>query len=148
MPAGQTGLAVVGGSKNAVVATSQGARLLYSEEASEVWFADYGFGRLQNGQAVIDIDPIFAETANLNESYHVFLQSYGNAEVYVSQRTPTAFTVLLREGESNVEFSYRVVAKRRGYERTRLQRAPWAEDDPNLYPEKRTQWEAKRRAMR
>ena len=131
------------GSKSAVVASSQGARLLYAEESSEVWFADYGFGRLQGGQAIIPIDPVFAETVNLQEAYHVFVQAYGNAELYVSQRTSTAFTVLLRDGEAHAEFSYRLVAKRRGYERARLERAPWSDDDPNLYPEKRAAWEAK-----
>jgi hypothetical protein len=41
-----------------------------------------------------------------------------------------------------VEFSYRLMAKRLGYEEQRLARAPWADDDPNLYPEKRAAWEA------
>jgi hypothetical protein len=31
---------------------------------------------------------------------------------------------------------YRIVAKRLGYEKTRLERAPCADDDPNLYPKK------------
>lgn len=145
---GQPGLQVAQGTKNAVVATSQGARALYTEEASEVWFAEYGFGRLQNGQARVAIDPLFSETVNLSGSYHVFVQAYGNAELYVSQRTTTAFTVLLREGDASVEFSYRLVAKRRGYESFRLQHAPWADDDPNLYPEKRAAWEAKRKGNR
>jgi hypothetical protein len=55
--------------------------------------------------------------------------------VYVSNRTSTQFEVHLREGEPNVEFSYRIVAKRLGYEDDRLERAPWADTDPNLYPE-------------
>ncbi len=141
---GQVGLQVVSGTKNAVVGTSIGARLLYTEEATEVWFADYGFGRLQNGQAVIAIDPTFAETVNLNISYHVFIQAYGNADLYVSRRGSGAFTVQLRDGDANAEFSYRLVAKRRDYERARLERAPWSDDDPNLYPEKRAAWEARR----
>jgi hypothetical protein len=29
------------------------------------------------------------------------------------------------------------MAKRLGYEDTRLERATWADNDPNLYPEKR-----------
>ncbi len=139
VPADQPGLfisrgilAVAGGVKNAIVATSQGARSLYSEEASEVWFADYGFGRLQNGQAIVPIDQLFAETVNLAESYHVFVQAYGDAQLYVSQRTSTSFTIQLRDGDPNVEFSYRLVAKRLGYERSRLERAPWADGDPNL----------------
>ena len=142
-PITRTGLNVVGGSKNAVVRTDQGSRLLYTEESSEVWFTDYGFGKLKNGVAVIAIDPLFAQTVSLTEPYHVFVQSYGDAELYVSQRTPTEFEVKARgTNTSNVEFSYRLVAKRLGYETDRLEPAPWADNDPNLYPEKRDQVDA------
>ncbi|MBI4234326.1 MAG: hypothetical protein HY686_07795, partial [Chloroflexi bacterium] len=48
------------------------------------------------------------------------------AELYVSQRTPTGFEVKLRGGDASVEFSYRLVAKRKGYEQTRLEQAPAA----------------------
>jgi hypothetical protein len=133
VPQGKVGLSS-NGSKNAVVGTSDGARLLYTEESTEVWFSDYGFGRLTNGSAFITIDPIFSETVNLDKPYHVFVQPYGDAELYVSQRTPAGFEVRLRAGDPGVEFSYRLVAVRRGYEDTRLERAPWADDDPNLYP--------------
>jgi len=142
VPSGKTGLNVASGTKSAVVRAEGGSRLLYTEESTEVWFTDYGFGKLQNGVAVISIDPLFAQTVNLNEPYHVFVQPYGNASLYVTNRTPTSFEVRLHDGDPNVEFSYRIVAKRLGYEDTRLERAPWADNDPNLYPEKRADWEA------
>jgi hypothetical protein len=141
-PPGKTGLNVASGTKSAVVRSNDGSRLLYTEESTEVWFTDYGFGKLQNGAAVITIDPVFAQTVNLNEPYHVFVQAYGNASLYVTNRTPTSFEVRLHDGDPNVEFSYRIVAKRLGYEAQRLERAPWADNDPNLYPEKRATWEA------
>ncbi len=134
---GKAGLNVVSGSKTAVVRAEDGARLLYTEESTEIWFTDYGFGKLQNGVAVITIDPLFAQTVNLKEPYHVFVQPYGDASLYVTNRTPTGFEVRLHDGDPNVEFSYRIVAKRLGYENARLERAPWADNDPNLYPEKR-----------
>jgi hypothetical protein len=71
VPAGQPGLQVASGTKNAVVATSQGTRALHTEESTAVWFTDYGFAHLQAGRTVITIDPLFAETVNLSESYHV-----------------------------------------------------------------------------
>jgi len=37
--------------------------------------------------------------------------------------------------------------KRLGFEGERLAHAPWADDDPNLYPELREQWEAMEREM-
>ena len=130
------GLNVAGGTKNAVVRTDDGSRLMYSEESTEVWFSDYGFGQLEGGTAVITIDPIFAQTVNLEEPYHVFLQAYADADLYVTNRTPDGFEVHLREGSDNAEFSYRIVAHRLGHEDARLERAPWADNDPNLYPEK------------
>jgi hypothetical protein len=128
----QPGLQVVNGTKSAVVATSEGARSFYTEESTEVWFSDYGFGRLVNGRAVVSIDPLFVESVNSSEPYHVFVQAYGNADLYVSSRTPTAFEVHLHNGDPNIEFSYKIVAKRRGYERIRLEPAPWAHRDLNL----------------
>jgi hypothetical protein len=126
-PEGKTGLSVSGGTKNAVVETDQGSALLYSEESSEVWFSDYGFGKLVDGTAQIVIDPLFTQTVNLTEPYHVFLQAYGDADIYVSNRTAQSFEVHLSEGNAAVEFSYRLVARRLGYETDRLELAPWAE---------------------
>ena len=93
---------------------------VYSEEAAEVWLADYGFARLDRGRAWIPLDDAFAETINLQESYHVFLQSYAEAELYISRRTPTGFEVRLAHGDSTAEFSYRLVGKRKGFEGRRL----------------------------
>ncbi len=124
---GGAGLQVVGGSKNAVVGTLTGARALYTEESTEVWFTDYGFGRLEQGRARILLDPVFAQTIDPAEPYHVFVQAYGDAEIYVTDRTPTGFVVQLRAGDPGVEFSYRLVAKRLGFEGQRLERAPWAD---------------------
>jgi hypothetical protein len=117
---GMPGLQVVGGTKNAVVHTPSGAKALYTEESSEVWFTDYGFGKIENGRARIAIDPAFAQTINPREPYHVFVQSYGDAELYVKERTPQGFEVALRAGDPQARFGYRIVAKR-------LERAPWAD---------------------
>lgn len=132
--AGSAGLAVTGGTKNAVVAAEDGARLMYTEEATEVWFNDYGFGTTHNGRVIITIDPTYSQVANFNEPYHVFLQPYGDADLFVINRTPTQFEVVVANGEKEVEFSYRIMAKRLGYETDRLERAPWADQDPNLFP--------------
>jgi hypothetical protein len=136
VPSGNTGLTVSSGTKNAVVATDEGSRLLYSEESTGVWFSDYGFGQLQDGLTVVPMDPVFAQTVNLAEPYHVFVQVYGDAEVYVAGRTPAQFEVRLRDGDPGTEFSYRIVARRLGYEKDRLEPAPWADQDPNLYPDR------------
>lgn len=124
---GGAGLQVVGGSKNAVVRTPSGAKSLYTEESTEVWFTDYGFGRLANGRVRVRLDPSFAQTINPDEPYHVFLQARGRAELYVGETTPLGFEVALKDGDPNAEFSYRVVAKRLGFEEKRLEPAPWVD---------------------
>ena len=53
----------------------------------------------------------------------------------MTNRTPTSFEVHVREGSNTAEFSYRIVATRLGYEDDRMERAPWADNDPHLYPE-------------
>jgi hypothetical protein len=141
VPAGQVGLNVASGTKNAVVRTADGARLLYVEESTEVWFTDYGFAQLEDGVANVTFDPIFAQTVD-PDGYQVYVQAYGDAQVYVSERTPEGFSVRLSEGEPNVRLSYRLVARRMGYAGHRLERAPWADGDPNLYPEHDTNWAA------
>jgi hypothetical protein len=125
-----TGLKVLGGSKQAVVNTATGARSLYTEESSEVWFTDYGFGRLQNGRARILIDPGFAQTVSLEQPYHVFVQAYGDAEIYVEERTDLGFVVVGRGGDPDAEFGYRLVAKRAGFEDQRLERDPSSDQSP------------------
>jgi hypothetical protein len=133
-PAGTEALSVHGGTKNAVVDTSDGQRLLYSEESTEVWFADYGFGKLDAGAAYVAIDPVYAETVNLAEPYHVFIQVYGDADVYVTDRTPAGFVVQGHDGDPEVEFSYRIVARRLGFEDLRLERSAWSGDSTSLNP--------------
>ena len=120
----RSGNSTATGSKTAVVDTHDGRRLLYTEESTEVWFIDYRFGKLIDGMAQVAIDPIFVQTVNLAEPYHVFVQVYGDADVYVTNRTATGFEVRLRGGDPSAEFSYRVVAKRLGFEGQRLEPAP------------------------
>lgn len=115
------------GTKNAVVPTSLGMRAVHAEESTEVWFTENGFGRLRDGKAWIEVDPLFAEIVSLDRPYHVFIEEYGDAELYVSRRTPKGFEVTLRGGDADVEFSYRLMAKRLGYEDNRLDASADAE---------------------
>jgi hypothetical protein len=124
---GGPGLQVLGGTKNAVVQTSDGARALYTAESAEVWFTDSGFARLTRGFVRVAIDPVFSETISLSEPYHVFLQSYGDAELIVKNRSASGFDVVMRDGTDDyAEFSYRIVAKRLGFERERLRAERWS----------------------
>ena len=70
---------------------------------------------------------------DVDEPYHVFVEPYGRAELYVAERTSLGFVVEALQGDPAVEFSYRVVAKRKGFESKRLEPAPWADRDVTLH---------------
>jgi hypothetical protein len=127
------------GTKSAVVKTSQGHRLLSVIESPEVWFEDFGEGQLLNGRAHIELDPLFLETVTINAQHpmKVFVQVEDeNCRGTAVKRGITGFDVIeLNGGTSNSSFSYRVVAKRKGYETERLRETDVGYDDPTLYPE-------------
>jgi hypothetical protein len=110
------------GSKAAVVETANyGTRRLFCLESPEIYFEDFGQGQLVNGEATVTIDPIFAQTVNLGMTYHVFLTPMGECPLYVARKSSTSFTVrAMGEGNPDVSFDYRIVAKRLGYENLRL----------------------------
>ncbi len=112
------------GTKNAVVPVDGQQRLLYAIESPEVWFEDFGSGTLVNGVGTITIDPLFAATVNLSD-YHVFVTPLGDCQgLYVAAKTPTGFEVHeLGGGTANINFDYRLVARRLGYESERLELA-------------------------
>lgn len=111
------------GSKSAVVPVDNGARkvALYAMESPKNWFEDFGSGRLSNGSAVIELESTFAQTVN-TQSYHVFLTPSGDCKgLYVSQKSAGGFEVReLGGGTSSVDFDYRIVAERRGFENVRM----------------------------
>jgi hypothetical protein len=115
----------VTGTKSAVVKLDNGEGLrLYAVESSENWFEDFGSSKLTHGKAVVKIDPTFVQTVNTNIDYHVFLTPRGNCQgLYVTSLGQTSFEVKeLNEGKSDISFSYRIVAKRIGFENQRLAR--------------------------
>jgi ABC-type sulfate transport system permease component len=92
-------------------------------------FEDVGTAQLVDGLAVIAVDPKFAETVNLNVPYQVFLTPRGDCGLYLAETTSTSFTVRALGGaKCSLDFDYRIVAKRLGYEDARM--APAV--DPNL----------------
>jgi len=91
-------------SKNRVIDTKNySSRALYCYETATPYFGDIGDGIInEDGDCYIAIDPIFAETVQLN-NYQVFLQKYGDGDCYVSKRTPSYFVV---HGTPNLEFGW------------------------------------------
>jgi hypothetical protein len=122
----ESGDMVAIGTKSAGVTTQDyGQRKLYAVESPEVWFEDFGRAQLVDGAATVVLEPVFAQTVNL-ETYHVYLSAVCQEPVllFVTQQIPAAFTVqgVTLDGQpSQCAFDYRLVARRLGYENVRLE---------------------------
>jgi len=126
------------GSKSCIVKTSKGPTLLYCQESPESWFEDFGEAKLSAGRCYIELDPFFLETVTINEPnpMKVFIQLNDDCNGTYVERGRTGFDVIeLQGGQSNARFTYRVVAKRSGFEDKRLNVCEAAKTDPYLYPE-------------
>jgi hypothetical protein len=95
---------------------------MYAMQAPENWFEDMGSGQLHNGAAVVALDADYAQTVNTGMEYHVFLTPKGDCKgLYVTNETGASFEVHeLGGGSSSIAFDYRVVARRKGYEKIRM----------------------------
>lgn len=85
---------------------------LHAPETPEFYFQDYGQGKLRNGRAHIDIDPILAKNVAINEKHplRVFIQLEGDCNgVFVTNKTATGFDVVeLNGGTSDVAFQWSI----------------------------------------
>ena len=110
------------GTQSAVVPVDGRKLALYTIQAPDNWFEDFGSATLSRGVASVKLEPKFARTVNTGMEYHVFLTPKGDCEgLFVTNETPGGFEVReLRQGHSNVAFDYRIVARRKGYEGIRL----------------------------
>lgn len=108
------------GTKNAIVPTSNGMAAINAYETAEYYFGDIGKAKTdKNGQVLIQLDPLFLETINTSIPYHVFVSPYENATVWVEQMDQNYFIV--KSSKPNMEFSWEIKAKRKGYENHRLE---------------------------
>ena len=111
------------GTKHAAVPLRNGQMVdVTVMESPEVWFEDFGSGRLSGGVTTISLDSKFTQIVNLSSGYHVFLTPEGDCKgLFVTSKTNHGFEVReLSGGKSSVEFDYRIVAHRNGYEAERL----------------------------
>lgn len=91
-------------------------RVMFCPEAPEVLFEDYGIGKLENGEAYINLDKIVSKSLKIDESHplKVFIQLEGECNgVFVSDKTKNGFKVKeLNNGRSNITFSWHIVGNR------------------------------------
>lgn len=112
------------GSKNAAVPVDGDSRwvAMSAIESPVNWFEDAGSARLENGVAVVELDPMFIQTVNTNMDYKVFPVPNGDCKgLYVTNKTAASFEVReLGGGTSSVPFDYRIMAVRKNYETVRF----------------------------
>jgi len=112
------------GSKSAAVPLKNGKMVkVYSQESPQVWFEDFGSAKLMGGVATVKLDSKYAQLVNTKLPYHVFVTPNGDCHgLYVAQKDRNSFEVReLGNGQSSVEFDYRISALRNGYENIRLE---------------------------
>ncbi len=114
---GGTNYKIVGsGSNSTIVKGDKGLVTMFSPEAPEVLFQDYGTGQLKNGKAHIDLDPVFSKNIYISKEHplRVFIQLEDDCKgVYVTNKTKYGFDVVeLDGGTSEARFTWMVVANR------------------------------------
>jgi hypothetical protein len=128
---------IANGTKSASVGTSKGNQLLYVTETPEVWFEDIGSAQLVNGRTTINLDPLFLETVLIDDQHpmQVFIQVQGECNDVFVIPGKTSFEVVEKGGgNSNVKFSYRVMAKRLHFADHRFGSDPvWGSGDTRQY---------------
>lgn len=105
--------------KAASLPTTKGNQLVYCQESPEIWLEDVGNSKLVNGVVEIKLDPMFMETVFIDSAHpmQVFLQENGESNGLIVIKGTDGFIVKEKNnGTSNIEFSYRVLAKRRFYQ--------------------------------
>ena len=113
-----TNYKIIGNGTNSTIVkdANNTPRILFSPEAPEILFEDYGVGNLVNGKAEIILDPILTHAIYVDKNHplKVFIQLEGDCNgVYVTNKSATGFTVVeLQNGQSNVPFSWHIVANR------------------------------------
>ena len=105
------------GTASSIVKNTKGEIvIMVCPEAPESLFQDFGIGQLSNGFAHITIDPDLAINLNVSEQkpLKVYITPEGDCNgVYVTNKSANGFDVIeLQGGNSNVTFSWQIVATR------------------------------------
>ena len=112
-------LVVVGTKPRIVDTENYGTRYQYCYEMPSPMFGDIGSAKTdEEGICYIYIDDIFGETVDCEVEYQVFLQKYGDGDIYVAERQQNYFVV---KGTPNLEFGWELKAVQRDYDSMRLE---------------------------
>lgn len=109
------------GAKNRIIETENYAeRLQYCYETPTPMFGDVGEGAIdKTGKCYVWLDDVFAETIDTDVQYQIFLQAYGEGNVYVNERSPSYFVVC--GAPPGLAFGWEIKAVQKGYDTVRLE---------------------------
>jgi hypothetical protein len=95
----------------------------YSDHTTTPEIEDLGGGELVNGRAFVPIDAALADVIDLRDGYRVFVTPEGDSKgLYVAKAAGGFFVREQQGGRSTLPFDYRIVAKPREENGTRLAR--------------------------
>lgn len=115
------------GTKNAIHPTRDGIRATPAYETAESYLGDIGRAHTDENCAVwVPIETLFSDTVNTDIPYEVFLQAYEDARFWVADFRSDQF--LVRSDKPMVRFAWEIKAKRRGYEKDRLVKQEYNND--------------------
>lgn len=111
---------VMSGTKSRVAETQNFFdRLLYCYETPTPMFGDVGCAQTNaEGVAIIDIDPVFAETISTGTEYQVFLQKEGPGDLWIQEKDESYFVV---RGTPELKFSWELKCSQKHFEHLRLE---------------------------
>ena len=111
---------VMSGTKSRVAETQNFSdRLLYCYETPTPMFGDVGCAQTNaDGVAIIDIDPVFAETISTGTEYQVFLQKEGPGDLWIQEKDESYFVV---RGTPELKFSWELKCSQKHFEHLRLE---------------------------
>lgn len=111
---------VISGTKSRIAETENFFdRLLYCYETPTPMFGDVGCAQTnEEGVAIIDIDPVFAETISTGTEYQVFLQKEGPGDLWIQEKDESYFVV---RGTPELKFSWELKCSQKHFEHLRLE---------------------------
>lgn len=113
-------ISILGEKKRIASTENYDKRSLYCDEMPSPVFTDMGDGETDGtGTCEIFIDDIFIETIDTECAYQVFLQPYGEGDIYVSERSGSYFVV---KGTENLKFGWVLKAIQKGFDTLRLEK--------------------------
>jgi hypothetical protein len=111
---------IVGGAKSALLdADGATARRAYCVEAAEAWLEDMGEADLEEGRAVVAIDPDLQPFLDVDR-YQVTVTAYSPVSLHVARRDREAFEVRAVDERASGRFGWRLTARRADVEAPRL----------------------------